>query len=158
MRAGIKCIRKGCDYSGKECEFWNDCFAFLADREETKKQSAKKDMLRPTENDEQIVVAQFCKYQHIPFVHIPNEGLRSERMGALLKEMGMQKGFPDIHIPQAKSGYYAMYIELKRDRLSHPTKEQLKWIAYLNKNGYYAVVAYGADEAIKEIKKYMGIK
>ena len=38
MKAAIKCIRKGCDYSGKECEFWNDCVAFQADREEGKKQ------------------------------------------------------------------------------------------------------------------------
>ena len=158
MSEGIKCVRGGCPHSGKPCKFWNDCIAFQADRAETKKQTSKREVLRPTENDEQIVVAQYCRYQKIPFVHIPNEGLRSKRMGAMLKEMGMQKGFPDIHIPQARGGYHAMYIELKRDKFSHPTREQLEWIAYLNKNGYYAVVAYGADAAIREIKKYMGIK
>lgn len=158
MKTGIKCIRKGCEYSGKECEFWNDCIAFQADCTEERKPIQKKEVLRPTETDEQIVVAQYCRYQKIPFVHIPNEGLRSKRMGAMLKEMGLQKGFPDIHIPQARGGYHAMYIELKRDKLAHPTREQLEWVAYLNKNGYYAVVAYGADAAISEIKKYMGIK
>ena len=155
MTKGRICYRIGCPLSGQRCERSGSCLGFQ-DETEARKPRAQTS-LRPTENDEQIVVAQYCRYQRIPFVHIPNEGLRSKRMGAMLKEMGLQKGFPDIHIPQARGGYHAMYIELKRDKRSYPTKEQLEWIAYLNKNGYYAVVAYGADEAIAEIKKYMEI-
>lgn len=149
-----KCFNQKCTHSGQECECWWQCAFFQAGGEENKKAVKTHETLRPTEDDEQIVVAEFCKYQHIPFVHIPNEGKRSAAYGVKLKEMGLQKGFPDIHIPQARGGYHAMYIELKRDSRSHPTKEQLEWVAYLNKNGYYAVVAYGADEAIAEIKKY----
>lgn len=156
MTKGKICYREGCPLSGQRCECSGNCLGFQD--ESGKKKPRAKEQLRPTETDEQIVVAQYCRYQRIPFVHIPNEGLRSKRMGAMLKEMGMQKGFPDIHIPQARGGYHAMYIELKRDRQSHPTKEQLEWVVYLSKNGYYAVVAYGADAAIAEIKKYMGIR
>lgn len=116
------------------------------------------ELYRPTEDEVQEMIVDYCDRLHIACVHIPNEGKRNAIYGAKMKRIGLRKGFPDIFIPTAKKGFHGLFIELKRDRHSHPTKEQLEWIAYLNKNGYYAVVAYGADAAIDEIKKYMGIR
>lgn len=108
-----------------------------------------------TEASEQKVVIEYCEYRGIELVHIPNEGKRSPRYGAELKRLGLSKGFPDLFLPKARNGFHGLFIELKRDRSSHPTKAQLCWIAKLNREGYYAAVCYGADAAIIEIESYL---
>lgn len=112
--------------------------------------------MRKTETTEQQAVVEFCEYAGIEIVHIPNEGKRSARYGAELKRIGLRKGFPDLFVPKAVKGVYGLFIELKKDKTSYPTKEQMEWIAKLNAEGYHAEVCYGADAAIHLIKKYMG--
>ena len=107
-----------------------------------------------TEASEQEAVICYCEYAGIDIVHIPNEGKRSVRYGAELKRLGMRKGFPDLFIPKACKGYHGLFIELKVDITRKPTKEQLQWISKLNAEGYYATVCYGADSAIREIRRY----
>ena len=109
-----------------------------------------------TEDGQQEVVVEFCRLAHIPLAHIPNEGKRGAAYGARMKRLGLAKGFPDLFIPKAASGFYGLFIELKRDRTKKATSAQKEWITYLNAQGYRAVVCYGADEAIEEIKKYFG--
>ena len=106
----------------------------------------------------QETVIEFCDRLRILCVHIPNEGKRNLAYGAKMKRMGLRKGFPDIFIPTARQGFHGLFIELKRDRNSHPTHEQMEWISCLNQEGYRAVVCFGVDEAISEIKDYMGIR
>lgn len=110
--------------------------------------------IRPTEDGEQEVVIDYCEYRNIKIIHIPNEAKRSAAYGAKMKRLGLRKGFPDLFFPTARKGYHGLFIELKRDVSSKATKEQLDWIAYLNGQGYYATVCYGADAAIREIEKY----
>lgn len=110
--------------------------------------------MRRTESGEQETVIEYCGYRGIEIVHIPNEGKRSARYGAELKRLGMRKGFPDLFLPKARKGFYGLFIELKRDVRSKPTKEQLNWIGKLNAEGYLATVCYGAEAAICEIENY----
>lgn len=107
-----------------------------------------------TEDSEQIAVIGYCDAVGIPVVHIPNEGKRSYRYGAQLKAMGLRRGFPDLFIPQARLGYYGLFIEMKagRGRLSDHQRE---WLHRLNEYGYAVAVCYGADEAITKIRRYM---
>lgn len=107
-----------------------------------------------TEDSEQIAVIEYCKLHGIVVVHVANESKRSVVYGAKLKKMGLRKGFPDMFIPTAKKGYHGLMVELKRDEKSKPTAEQLQWVEYLNKQGYYACVCYGAGQAIEKIKNY----
>lgn len=107
-----------------------------------------------TEAQEQAAVIDFCKLWHIPAVHVPNEGKRTLANGRQLARMGLRRGFPDLFIPIAKKGYHGMFIELKRDIKCKPTEYQKQWIDYLNRQGYYAVICYGADDAIKQIGEY----
>lgn len=107
-----------------------------------------------TEDDIQETVVEYCELKHIVAVHIPNESKRSVSYGAKMKRMGLRKGFPDIFIPTARQGFYGLFIELKRDRKSRVSAEQTAWITYLNKQGYKAMICYGATEAINEIEKY----
>lgn len=111
-------------------------------------------MSKITESGEQQAVIEYCEYSGITIVHIANEGKRSARYGAELKRLGLRKGFPDLFISEARKGFYGLFLELKRDVKSKPTKEQLEWIAKLNAAGYYATVCYGGDAAIREIKTY----
>lgn len=109
-----------------------------------------------TEAQEQAAVIDYCDLWHIPAVHVPNEGKRTLANGRQLARMGLRRGFPDLLIPAARKGYHGMFIELKRDTKRKPTEAQRAWIDYLNRQGYYAVVCYGADDAIKHIADYYG--
>lgn len=109
-----------------------------------------------TEDGEQEAVVEFCALARVPVVHIPNEGKRSAAYGARMKRLGLAKGFPDLFIPLALSGFHGLMIELKRNRTKKATSAQKDWITYLNAQGYRAVVCYGAEEAIEEIKNYIG--
>lgn len=112
--------------------------------------------MRATESGEQEAVVEYCAWKHIPVVHIVNEGKRSIPYAMQLKRMGLAKGFPDLFIPVAISGFCGLFIELKRDRKAKATDTQRAWIKYLNKAGYRAVVCHGSEEAMKEIENYFG--
>ena len=115
-------------------------------------------MQTKSESGEQEAVVQFCELARVPVIHIPNEGKRSVVYAAQMKRMGLAKGFPDLFIPVARSGFHGLFIELKRDVKAKPTETQRAWIEYLNKAGYRASVCHGADAAIEEIKNYYGVK
>ena len=110
--------------------------------------------MQRTESGEQEAVVQFCELMRIPVVHIPNEGKRRAAYAAQMKRMGLAKGFPDLFIPVARSGFHGLFIELKRDHGSKPTEPQRAWVEYLNRAGYRAAVCHGADAAMKEIENY----
>jgi hypothetical protein len=70
------------------------------------------------------------------------------------KRMGMKRGYPDIHLPIARGGYHALYIELKAGK-NKPTPEQWEWIRSLNAEGNYACVCWGVREAVDKIIEYL---
>lgn len=86
---------------------------------------------------------------------ITNEGRRSRANGARMVAEGMKKGVPDICLPVARGGHHGLYIELKRERNSRVTREQLEWIEALMDQGYAAAVCRGCDEAIRLITDYL---
>ena len=110
-----------------------------------------------TEDSEQEAVIEWCAYRKITVVHIPNEGKRTLSQGRRIKRIGLQKGFPDLFFPEARKGFHGLFIELKRDRRSSPTREQKEWIELLNSKGYRATVCYGAEDAIAELCRYFDI-
>ena len=71
------------------------------------------------------------------------------------KATGYVKGFPDLQIcyPIQKSA--GLFLEIKKDKKSYPTKEQKEWVAYLNEVGYYAKVVKGFDECQQTIDDYL---
>jgi len=82
-----------------------------------------------------------------------------------MKAEGKQKGYPDIIIDRSNRYYHGLRIEMKRQKKQLQTKlstahtkvspEQKEWIETLKNEGYYAVVCYGAKEAIGVIDDYM---
>ena len=87
--------------------------------------------------------------------HIPNGGSRNRIEAHNLKLEGVKAGVPDICLPVPCGNYHGLYIELKRTKGGVVSDAQKEWIEMLNGRGYLAVVAKGANEAIKVISDYL---
>jgi len=90
---------------------------------------------------------------------IPN-GTAASSMAeaAKAKREGRKKGVPDVFLPVASRGWNGCFVEMKR-RGGVPSDlsiEQRGWLARLNNEGYRAVVAYGWEDAVKQIQAYLG--
>lgn len=60
----------------------------------------------------------------------------------------------DLCLPVARSGFHGLYIEMKHGK-NKPTKEQIKWIEALIKQGYAVYVCYSWDSAKDVLEKYL---
>ena len=99
-------------------------------------------------------------------------GIRTSfKQAVKAKATGYVKGFPDLQIcvpmergvegegGTKKGGvYHGLFLEIKKDKKSYPTKEQKEWIAYLNEQGYCARVTKGIDESMQTIDDYFNKK
>lgn len=116
----------------------------------------------PSESIEQICLFRWADYTRGQYPeldlmhHIPNGGKRNITTAKRLKLEGVKPGVPDICLPVARKGYHGLYIELKKQKGNTTTENQDKWIEDLKKEGYYAVVCKGWQEASKTILNYLG--
>jgi len=85
---------------------------------------------------------------------IPNAGKRSIGAAMYYRAEGLKSGVPDMCLPVARGGYHGMFLELKAGK-NKPTEEQKAWIDELAKQGYYACVAWGFDEARQKLTEYL---
>jgi len=100
-------------------------------------------------------------------------GIRTSfKQAVKAKATGYVKGFPDLQIcvpvergVEGEGGalegggtYHGLFLEIKKDKKSYPTKEQKEWIAYLNEQGYCARVTKGLDESLQVIDDYFNKK
>lgn len=116
-------------------------------------------MIRSKEWQEQAKLFEYSKF--FPELHwmfaIPNGGYRRPSEAAMFKKTGVKPGVSDIFLPVPKNGKHGMFIELKV-KPNKASLYQLEFIKNMNLKNYYACVCYGAEEAISEIKKYLGGK
>lgn len=116
-----------------------------------------------TEHQEQAAVIQWAalllnKCPLLAMLYaIPNAAKRSMALAAMMKAEGMKSGVPDLCLPVSQNDFHGLYIEMKRKKGGVVSKEQSWWKDNLIEQGYRAVICKGADEAIAEIKNYMGI-
>lgn len=119
--------------------------------------------MRRSEETEQITLIDWCninicKYPELSLIyHIPNGGQRNKSEAARLKRAGVKRGVPDLCLPVPRKNYHGLYIEMKYGN-GRTSKEQKEWIQQLNKNGYYAVVCNGFEEAKTTIETYITTK
>ena len=109
----------------------------------------------PSEEQEQIAVADYLRLRGVVFNHSPNEGKREPQYIVKLKRLGMRVGFPDIFIYEARGKYHGLAIELKRQKGGKISKPQLQCLCELKQRGYYATVCRGFQEAKIIIDKYL---
>ena len=114
-----------------------------------------------TEDEEQEFLFSWAalqegKYPELALMYaVPNGAYRPIQTGRRLKATGVKAGVPDVCLPVPRCGFHGMYIEMKRAKGGNTSVYQRKWIIELYRQGYYAVVAHGADDAIKIITAYM---
>jgi hypothetical protein len=114
-----------------------------------------------SEHHHQLKVMSFAsKYPQInaSLFAIPNGGKRNLVTAMKLKAEGVKSGVPDLFLALPNEIHAGLFIELKTPKKGTVSKEQKEWITRLNKNGYRAVVCWGHEEAIEELKKYAGIE
>jgi hypothetical protein len=104
------------------------------------------------ETEEHIKLALWLDNSGILWLHVPNEGERSNHAQVQMKRMGLKKGAPDFLIfepPPRKVGKVGLAIELKRaDGLGRRPEEQKKWLANLRSKGWEAHFCDGYEEAL----------
>jgi hypothetical protein len=114
-----------------------------------------------TESEEQSTLFQWAarnEHQHPELkllYHIPNGGLRNKPVAVRLTAQGVRRGVPDLCLPVARGSYHGMYIELKRRVGGKIAPEQMGWLEELGRQGYYALVCKGWEQAKNEIEKYL---
>ena len=87
--------------------------------------------------------------------HIANEGASSAARGAKLRREGVKAGVPDYFIPRAAHGFHGLFIELKKRKYAVVSSSQLAWIRALRAEGYAAEFAFGAEEALTILCRYL---
>jgi hypothetical protein len=98
------------------------------------------------------------KYPELDLMyHIPNEGKRTKTFAALLIELGLKKGVPDLCLPVPRGKWHGLYIEMKAAG-GKPTVEQNQWLCKLRAQGYRCIVAWSFDYAKDFIEWYINIK
>lgn len=86
--------------------------------------------------------------------HIPNERKCSVRQGRKLKSEGVVKGVADLCLAQAKHGFHALYIEMKKPG-NYQKPGQKEWQTGIEKHGYKYVVCKSRDEFEKIVTEYL---
>lgn len=117
----------------------------------------------PTEHVEQVRLFAWAtyaqgKYPALSLLYaIPNGGARHPVVAAKLKAEGVKRGVPDVCLPVPRGSYHGLYIELKRQRGTRPSGDQIMWIASLSHAGYRAIWCRGWETARDEILAYLAL-
>ncbi len=108
------------------------------------------------ESIEQQIVVRWLDFMGIDFFAVPNGRKRAWAEARKLKLEGVKPGIPDLIVidpPPVRPNIHTLAIEMKRaDRKVKPKPEQLEWHAAMRARGWYVLVAYGADDAILQLK------
>jgi hypothetical protein len=105
------------------------------------------------------------RFQAHPFLKNYFEFLASYKDGfktsigqaVMLKKMGGKAGVSDLMFFYPSKGYHGMFLEFKpsRNYKSQVSQKQRDFVKMVKNVGYYAVVAYGPDEALDEFLGYL---
>ena len=129
--------------------------------------------MRNQEEEVQKSVITYLKFKYPKVMYCASlGGIRTSfKQAVKAKATGYVKGFPDLQIcfpmergvegDKGEGGgtlkgemYHGLFLEIKKDKKSYPTKEQKEWIAYLNEQGYCARVTKGLDQSLEVIDAY----
>ena len=116
---------------------------------------------RLTEERVQINIVDYLRLQYPSALYTATMGGQfqrhySQRLKA--KRTGYLKGVSDLLIFEPNKTYYGLFIELKKDKKSYPTKEQKIFRENALKRGYYAICCKGFDHCREVIDKYFNNK
>ena len=110
-----------------------------------------------SEEKVQIAIVEYVKMQYPNALITATMGGQfqrhySQRLKA--KRTGYLKGVSDLLIFEPNETYNGLFIELKKDKKSYPTKEQKIFIQNALDRGYYAICCKGFDHCKEIIDSY----
>lgn len=129
------------------------------------RRTSKRDV--PPEWREQAALVEWLKWQpylkkHI--INIRNEGKRTHAQANVAKMMGLHKGASDLFIARPHNGKAGLFIEMKENREYKPWEMKTEtWLAQeefildRREAGYAAHFAFGCDQGIMLVRKYLGL-
>ena len=126
-----------------------------------KSAKAKQAQAVPSEGQEQATLFSWAamkswKYPELKLLfHVPNGGSRGKVEAARFKAEGVKAGVPDLFLPVARGIWHGLFIELKRQKGGRVSEAQQKWLYALTRQGFYATVACGWQEAAALIEEYL---
>lgn len=107
----------------------------------------------PTEAAECVALASWLDRHEICYTHVPMGSSRSKQAGAVLKRMGAKAGVPDYLIFDCPNRpNWGVALEMKRRTGGRVDPLQRAWLAKLEQRGWLPIVAYGAEDAIEQLK------
>lgn len=109
------------------------------------------------ESEHQKEIARYLRWREDkPLFTAPCNGMEtSAAVKRKAKEMGLERGVPDLLVFEPRPPYCGLAIELKRGNGSRPTNEQVDWIQKLRVRGWQASVEYGSAAALRRIRHYL---
>lgn len=112
-----------------------------------------------SERHNQIELVRFLRWRRVLFLGTLNGELGLGNEGgvaiAKAKQVGLEKGAPDILLLEPRGGYHGLALELKHAKGGILSHEQRVWLDALRRRGYMAVCKNGAPAAIKCISDYL---
>lgn len=114
-------------------------------------------MARPSEHSEQVLVVRKLRNAKIWYCAVPNGGKRNRGEAIKLTQEGVRRGAPDLLIfdaPPNRPDCVGTALEMKRQggSESNLSREQVKWLAALEKRGWHTLVGYGARDALEKLQ------
>lgn len=93
------------------------------------------------------------KYPELEWLaHCPNGGRRNGFEAMNLKLQGVRPGILDLFLQVPRGGYHGFWMELKKPNSREvPTKEQERYMAFLDAQGYWA----GWSNDFEEVKSIL---
>lgn len=92
----------------------------------------------------------------------------SKAQAGIARVLRSHRGYPDLHIFQAKGKYHGLFLEIKAEspfkkgdgklKAGDHLKEQQSVITSLNRRGYKSMFVWSLDQAKNEIDAYMKIR
>lgn len=114
------------------------------------------------EHFEQVIIFDYFERKHPEIYELlhatPNGGKRTKATAGKMKAEGQKKGYPDMSLDMPRGIYHGLRLELKEPGGKGPSPEQIEWMHRLRAQGYYVVLAYGAEQAITAILEYTNLK
>lgn len=89
---------------------------------------------------------------------VPNWfGKKTARQGARAKAEGRRAGYPDVLLDTPRGRFHGLRLELKAPG-NTTSAAQGEWLLKLTRQGYFAVVCYGWEEARDTILGYLALR
>lgn len=123
-------------------------------REKRKKMNTKP---IPTEEQEQLALADLLNRLKLTWFHPANEGMRKPQYAVKQKRLGLKAGIPDVIIldtPPKFPESRGAVIELKRQKGGRLSNDQRVWLQLFQLYKWKAAVCKGIDEAIEQLREW----